>query len=128
MDTTSILNDVVIPIIVALVGAFGTTVLALGAAYLKRKIGSTKLAESEKAALSYLVDGVEKSGEEYVHLIKKAAADKKLSPEERAEARDIAIKHAKEIATGEGAKILAEASSERLGAWIKQILKAQKKG
>ena len=128
MDFTSILSDVVVPIIIALVCAVGTTVISLGAVYLRSLIKGSKASEAEKAALGYLVEGVESAAEDFVHLAKKANEDGKLSPEERKAARDLAISHAKTIATGAGSKVLLDASTERLGGWIKSILKAQRKG
>ena len=80
----------------------------------------------EKKAMEAVEEGMEHAQEEFVVWKKRASADGKLSKEERAEAREIALKHAKSIATGPAGKLLASWAKEKVGARIQRIL--NKKG
>jgi len=79
-----------------------------------------------KEALAALEAGVHKAYEEFVWEAKKAAADGKLSKDERKMAREKAILFAKEIATGDAKKLLLKWGTQRLEAIVSKIVKKMK--
>jgi len=79
-----------------------------------------------KEALAALQAGVTKTYEEFVLEAKRAQGDGKLSVDERKTARDMAINHAKQIATGPIKAVLLKWGKERMEAYIAQIVAKMK--
>jgi len=82
--------------------------------------------ETLKAALEALQAGVAHSEDTYVEWAKRAKQDGKLSKEETAEARQIALNKAMEIAKGPALTFLKSSGSALLNMWIKKIVEKGK--
>jgi LPXTG-motif cell wall-anchored protein len=72
--------------------------------------------------------GVSDSQEEVVTFAKRAAADGKLSKEERKEAVEHAMNVAKDVATGEAGKRIAQMGLAEGRKWVGRVLSGRKKG
>lgn len=77
-------------------------------------------------AIEALKAGVEKVYEEQVRQWKKNASDGKLSDEERAKARALALEHAKLLAKGPGLKLLSTWGKDKIASLIADIIAKRK--
>lgn len=103
-------------------------VLALGAivAYYISRLGhrvlvKTKASQAEKDAFDAVMAGVEYAYETFVREAKEASGGKLTAVDRRA-ALDLAITHAKSVASDEGKAFLETMVRERVGGWVKTIL------
>lgn len=85
-------------------------------------IGKSNMDQSNKDAIMALEAGVESAWIELGRSFKVASKDGKLSPEEKKQLREHAWKKAKEVATSEGAKVLAKWGAEIAFAKIRNIV------
>lgn len=119
-------QEYILPTLLALGGTIITLLGTLAIAYLKKwadkLMDKLEATEAERGAVEALMAGMEKVQEDFVIMAKRAAEDGKLTAEERKEALDLAIMHAKTLAKGPALDLLNAAGKERLGAWAKQIL------
>ena len=81
----------------------------------------------EDQAIDTLRDAIAQTGDEFVAFRKRAAADGKLTEEERAEAKDIAVSNALAIAKGPVLKMLQSWGTVKLQALIARIVQGDKK-
>jgi hypothetical protein len=107
----------------------GTVATALGGAgiYLLKRlidllIKKLNANDAEKEALQCLLEGISVAHDNIVRNAKKAAADGKLSVKEIREARNTALGHAKEVATGPAFDVLTTWSTERINSLIRQLI------
>jgi hypothetical protein len=94
----------------------------------KLVIGRFKEDALAKEALAALQGGVIQTYEDFVREAKKAAADGKLTKEEREAARNQAIENAKAAASDPVKSLLIKWGKARLSAYIAQIVAKMKKG
>jgi hypothetical protein len=78
------------------------------------------------AAIEALEAGVEKSYRVYVRAMKEAKADGKLTPEERATARQKAIAYAQEFGLSRGTDVIEELGREYMPVLIGKIVRLLK--
>jgi len=78
-------------------------------------------------AVAALEEGWSVSQEQMVVWAKRAAADGKLSKDERAEARDIAIQHAKAVASGPAQRLLVMWGKDKIASLLGRITAKNKK-
>lgn len=83
--------------------------------------------QGEQEAVDVLRDAVAATQDEFVIFAKRAAADGKLSDKERQEAKELAIKKAKSMATGPALKVIQAWGEERLSGLIQRIVTGNKK-
>lgn len=81
----------------------------------------TKATQAEKDAFDAVMAGVEYAYESFVRDAKKES-DGKLTDLDRRRALEIAIEHAKTVATGPGKEFLRTVAKDRIGAWVKTII------
>jgi len=79
-------------------------------------------------AMDALEAGVEKTYRVYVEALKKAKADGKLTPEERAAARQKAIAYAQEFGCTRGIDVIEELGREYVPVLISKIVRVLKGG
>ena len=77
----------------------------------------------ESQAIEHLKDAITLTQEEFVTFAKRASEDGKLSPEERQQARDLAISKALELAKGPAKDVLVEWGKPKLEALIGRIVR-----
>jgi hypothetical protein len=77
----------------------------------------------EKEAIDSLRSGVAQAQEKLVTFAKRAAADGKLSADERQQARDLAIQEAIELAKGPVRDVLTEWTKSKLEALVGRIVR-----
>lgn len=113
---------IIVPVLAAVVSALGGAVILYIRKWSNKLMEKHDASEAERKAVEALMEGIEHAQESLVNEIKKSAADGKLSKEERKQALDLAIDHAKSVAKDEALDLLKASSKERLGGWAKQIL------
>lgn len=85
-------------------------------------IAKTNANEVEKQAYQALLEGMAKAQNDLVRAAKDAAEDGKLTKEEIQKAEQIALEHAKNIASGEVKDLILTWSKEKASSLIKQFL------
>lgn len=111
-----------LPTVITVVGILATLAIAYLKTWSKRLMEKWKASDAEKEAVNALLQGVEFAQEHLVVELKRGAKDGKLTKEERSQALDLAISHAKKVAAGPGKDLLLTWSRERMGGLVKQIL------
>jgi len=81
----------------------------------------------EDSAIDTLRDAVAQTGDEFVAFRKRAAADGKLTKEEREEAKHLAVGNALAMAKGPVYKLLVSWGTPKLQALIARIVQGEKK-
>jgi hypothetical protein len=90
-------------------------------------IGKSNMDQAHKDAIMALEAGVEAAWNELGRNFKETSKDGKLSPEEKEQLRKLAWTKAKDVATSEGAKILAKWGAEIAFAKIRDIVTKRNK-
>jgi hypothetical protein len=80
----------------------------------------------EAEAIDTLRNAVSTVGDEFVVWRKRAAKDGKLTAEERAEAKKLAVDKAKELATGPVLRVFSKWGADKLSALINRVVKGEK--
>jgi predicted RNA binding protein with dsRBD fold (UPF0201 family) len=81
----------------------------------------------ENEAIDALRDGIAQTGDEFVAFRKRAAADGKLTEEEREEAKQLAISNALAMAKGPAYKLLVSWGMPKLQGLVARIVQGDKK-
>ena len=81
----------------------------------------------ENEAIDALRDGIAQTGDEFVAFSKRAAADGKLTEEEREEAKQLAISNALAMAKGPAYKLLVSWGMPKLQGLVARIVQGDKK-
>jgi len=81
-----------------------------------------KATDAEKEAIQCLLEGMAIAQESIVRSAKAASADGKLTKDEIAAAKKVAIEHALVVAKGPAKDVLLAMGQERMGSVIKQLL------
>ena len=81
----------------------------------------------EASAIDTLRDAVSQTGDEFVAFRKRAAADGKLTVEEREEAKHLAVGNALSMAKGPVYKLLVSWGTPKMQALIARIVQGEKK-
>ena len=81
----------------------------------------------EASAVDTLRDAVAQTGDEFVAFRKRAAADGKLTEEEREEAKHLAVGNALAMAKGPAYKLLVSWGTPKMQALIARIVQGEKK-
>lgn len=126
MEWKEIFQEYILPPLVTLLATAASALITWGMMKLRKWVKTMEekanASEGERQAVEALMEGVEKAMEDLVIDLKKKAADGKLTKEERAQALDYAINHAKSVAKGPGLDALKTISRERAGFLVKQLL------
>ena len=109
--------------VVALVG----TIVALAWTFFKsRDLYQEMKGQKYFAAIEALQAGVEKTYRVYVQALKEAKADGKLSPEEKAAARQKAVAYAQEFGRTRGIDVIEQLGREYIPVLISKIVRLLK--
>jgi hypothetical protein len=118
-----LLQDIALDWVVALVG----TIVAGAWTFLKsRDLYQEMRGQRYSVAMDALEAGVEKTYRVYVEALKKAKADGKLTPEEKAAARQRAVAYAQEFGRTRGIDVIEELGGEYIPVLIGKIVRALK--
>ena len=109
-----------VPAFLAVLGAIAVASLRTVAKYI---IVRGKADDTEKEAIEFLLEGINKAKDEIVREAKKAASDGKLTKQEISDAKIMAIQHAKAVATGPAKDLLVSWSTSKVESLIRQLLK-----
>jgi hypothetical protein len=120
-----LLQDFALDWVVALVG---TIVAGAWTFFKSRGVYHEMKGQKYSAAMGALEAGVEKTYRVYVEALKKAKADGKLTPEEKAAARQRAIAYAQEFGRTRGIDVIEELGREYIPVLIGKIVRALKGG
>jgi len=118
-----LLQEVALDWVVALVG---TIVAGAWTFFKSRGLYQEMKGQKYSAAMDALEAGVEKTYRVYVEALKKAKADGKLTPEEKAAARQRAIAYAQEFGRTRGVDVIEELGREYIPVLIGKIVRALK--
>ena len=121
-----VLDQYVMPTLLPILITAASILLTMGIAYLrnwsKRLMEKWKMSDAEKATVDAIFQGIVFAQEHLVVELKRGAEDGKLTKEERAQALDLALDHAKKIATGPAKDLLMVWSREKVDGVVKSIL------
>ena len=118
-----LLRDFALDWVVALVG---TIVAGAWTFFKSRGLYQEMKGQKYSAAIEALEAGVEKTYRVYVEALKKAKADGKLTPEEKAAARQRAIAYAQEFGRTRGIDVIEELGREYIPVLISKIVRVLK--
>jgi hypothetical protein len=118
-----LLQDFALDWVVALVG---TVVAGAWTFFKSRDLYQEMKEQKYSAAMDALEAGVEKTYRVYVEALKRAKADGKLTPEEKAAARQKAIAYAQEFGRTRGIDVIDELGREYIAVLIGKIVRALK--
>jgi len=125
MDTVS--DAWWVPMLGTIATVLGSVIVYLIRKLINKAIAKMDMCEAEKEAVQAILAGMAKAQNDVVREAKAAAADGKLTKDEIASARSVAIDHAKEIAKGPAKDLLMSWGKDRLDSLIKQLLAKFKK-
>jgi len=121
-DSTSVVSGWWVPIVALVLTAIAYQLVRLikkGGQWLENKFGAT---EAEKEMMLNLQEGIAFAQDEMGRELKKAASDGKVTKEEAAQLKALAIKHAMDIGRGPAFTLMKEVGVGRLGALIEMLL------
>ncbi len=127
LKTDSVIPTWAVQVLGAIAAAMGTWVL-WGVGRLINLLFGQKWQEGAKAgALTALEHGIQDAEEEMAASLKEASADGKLTSDEVARLKALALKRAKEVATGPALQMLEQWGADVAGNWISQLIQSKKK-
>lgn len=116
-----------VPMLGTIATVLGSLVVYFIRKLINRAVAKMDLCDAEKEAVQAVLAGMAKAQNEVVRDAKAAAADGKLTKDEIAHARRVAIDHAKEVAVGPAKDLLMSWGADRMDSLIKQLLAKFKK-